>query len=501
MIRIALVGLQHETNTFVLRPTPLDAFRNPGGWPAMAQGAAVLDTLAGTPVATAGAIEAAADRSDIELVPIFWALALPGGRVEENAFDILREWICDGLREAREAGGLDAVFLELHGAMATQSVDHAETALVESIRGVLGEAMPIAVALDLHANLEPRFIDTVTLIDGYRTYPHVDLFETGVRTMRRLLAFLDGGGPRPATVWRQPGFQIPLTFQCTLTKPAGEVIAAAQSAMAADPDLSVCQCFGFPLSDIPEAGPTVIVAHPDVVRANAVADELMALWTELEPAFDGPQPDAATAVDRAVAALSQASSGPVIVADTQDNPGGGGPGETTGMLRELLRRPVPGGLVVHISDPAAVAAAHEAGIGATVNVTVGGTTHPEFGAPVPGPWTVEALADGPFPGEGPMYRGTAIDLGPVAILSRDGVSVLVAPRKMQASEPGLLRHLGLDPFARRLLVLKSSVHFRGAYADRADTIIVGCAPGPVTADLRALGARRQRRRPAGMHPA
>ncbi len=188
--------------------------------------------------------------------------------------------------------------------------------------------------------------------------------------------------------------------------------------------------------------------------------------------------------------------GPVVIADTQDNPGGGGPGDTTGMLAALLAADAPA-LLVHMADAPAAAAAHAAGLGATIDVALGGRALPDTGAPVPGPWTVAALGDGNFVGEGPMYGGNAITLGPVACLSRGSVRVIVAPKRMQASEPALPKHLGQDPFAAQILVVKSSVHFRGAYQDRARAVIVARAPGPVTGDLADLPARRQTRRAAG----
>ncbi|WP_226574955.1 M81 family metallopeptidase [Acuticoccus sediminis] len=498
MTRIAVLGLEHETNTFLPGRTTFEDFLAPGGWPRLSRGEEVFGALKGSGVAAAGAITAAAERDGVELVPILWTIALPGATVAEDAFARLTAEITERLAAAHAEAPLDAVFAEMHGAMVTEENDHAEEALALAIRRVIGPDVPLAVALDLHGNISDGFVDAVTLIEAYRTYPHVDMRETGARAMRRLLALLDGG-PAPAKAVARPPFQIALTWQCTLFGPGREAVDEAEAMMDADPALAVATFFGFPLADIPGAGPTLVAQHPDPDAARAAAARLDALWLALEPRFDGPLPDAAEAVAAAMRTAAGPGHGPVVIADTQDNPGGGGPGDTTGLLAALLAADAPA-LLVHIADAAAATAAHEAGVGAVIDVPLGGRTLQGTGAPIDGPWTVLSLGDGSFVGEGPMYGGNAIALGPVACLARGNVRVIVAPKRMQASEPALPKHLGQDPFAAEILVVKSSVHFRGAYQDAAREVIVARAPGPVTADLADLPARRQLRRAAGRAP-
>ncbi|WP_108660321.1 M81 family metallopeptidase [Acuticoccus kandeliae] len=495
MTRVALFGLQHETNTFLPTLTGWDDFLTPGGWPKMSIGADVPAGLAGSRIASTGALAEAA-RAGVDIAPVFWAIALPSGTVEDAAFDRLVEIIVDGVAAAHAEAPLDGVFAELHGAMTTESHEDAEAEILSRLRARIGADIPIAVALDLHGNLSDAFFDHATLIEAYRTYPHVDMYQTGERAMARLLAHI-GGTPAPAIRTRRPPFQVSLTFQATLAHPGATVIEAAEAMMAADPDLFIAQMFGFPLADIACAGPLMIAQHPDAATADAAAARMDALWRSLEGDFDGPLPDAAGAVAEAIALAAGPGAGPVVIADTQDNPGGGGPGDTTGLLEALIAGGAAGAVLVHIADPAAVEAAHAAGLGAVIDVAIGGRALPETGAPVPGPWTVSALADGPFTGVGPMYGGTVINLGPVALLTREGVSVIVAPRRMQASEPALIRHLGLEPADLPILAVKSSVHFRGAYQGMAKAILVACAPGPVTANLNDLPAVRQLRPPAG----
>ncbi|UOM35621.1 M81 family metallopeptidase [Acuticoccus sp. I52.16.1] len=494
-MRIAILGLEHETNTFLPGRTTYEDFVAPGGWPPLSRGEAVLPALEGSGVATAGAVAAARTHGGVELVPILWTIALPGATVAEEAFARLMDDAIAGLKAAHAEAPLDGVFAEMHGAMVSEAHDHAEAHLAGAIRAALGPDVPLAVALDLHGNISDKLVDAATLLEAYRTYPHVDMKETGARAMRRLIAFLaDGAAPQKAVA--RPPFQIALTWQCTLFGPGKAVVDEAEAMMAADPDLAVATFFGFPLADIPGAGPAIVTQHPDAATARSAARRLGALWDRLEPQFDGPLPDAPAAIAEAMQCAMEPGRGPVVIADTQDNPGGGGPGDTTGMLAALLAADAPA-LLVHIADADACAAAHAAGLGATIDVALGGRALPQTGAPIAGPWIVAALGDGRFVGEGPMYGGNHIALGPVACLTRGNVRVIVAPKRMQASEPALPKHLGQDPFEAQILVVKSSVHFRGAYQDRARRVIVARAPGPVTADLADLPARRQTKRAAG----
>jgi len=247
---------------------------------------------------------------------------------------------------------------------------------------------------------------------------------------------------------------------------------------------------GFPLADIADAGPALVVyAERD---AATLADRLLARWIEAEPRLDGKVLDADAVVAEAKRLAAGPGAGPVVVADTQDNPGGGGSGDTTGLLRALIDARAEGAVVVHIADPEVVRAAHVAGAGAPLTVRLGGKVHPEYGEPVAGDARVVALGDGRFTGTGPMSCGNPVDLGPAARLELFGVQVIVAERKAQASEPELMRHLGVEPEAVPILALKSSVHFRAAFQDMARAVLVAAAPGPVIADLRQLRFGRLR---------
>ncbi|MCA0922841.1 M81 family metallopeptidase [Pseudooceanicola nanhaiensis] len=494
-MKIAAAGFQHETNSFAGRRTPRSEFDRPGGWPAFCRGEEMGRIMRGTGTPMAGALRVA-DAAGVEVVPILWCIGLPSGPVEDAAFDDIACDICRGFEAALTAGA-EALYLDLHGAMAAVSWPDAEGELIRRLRKIAPAPFPIVASFDLHGNISEAMVRDLTLLDCYRTYPHTDLKDTGARTMERLIAHLDGA-PAPVLAYRAVPFLVPAPEQCTFLEPTKGLLAAADALIAATPGIEeISQFFGFPLADVPDSGPAMIVQGQDPAAVEAAAEHMLNLWCRAESAFHTRRVPAAQAVAEAVALAAGPGTGPVVISDTQDNPGGGGSGDTTGMLHALLAGKAVGAVMVHIADEPASLAAHAAGLGGVVDLAIGAGLSREYGDPVPGPWTVVALGDGSFTGVGPMYRGNPIALGPVALLERDGVRVIVAPRKMQASEPGLLMHLGLVPEEQAILVLKSSVHFRGAYQDMARAIVMGVAPGCVVSDLTLLDYKLALRKPAG----
>ena len=484
-LRIAVCGFQHETNTFVSTPTTLEDFERGSTWPPLCRGAEMLERLAHASPPASGAIEAA-QSAGAEIVPVLWAMAYPSGRVTDHAFETIAHEIVEGLARAHGERPLDGVYVDLHGAMVTDSFEDGEGELLARLRAALPRPLPIAASLDFHANLSDAMVEASDLLDIYRTYPHVDMAVTGARAMRRLMAMASGERLVPAKALRRPPFLVSITWQCTLAEPAKGLFAAHEAADGGEALPWISGAMGFPLADIADNGPGVLAYAATQADADARADALLARWLEAEAALDGRVLDAAEVVAEAMRLAAGEGAGPVVIADTQDNPGGGGPGDTTGLLRALVDAGADGALVVHLPDPETVDAAHEAGIGGTFRARIGGKADPAFGEPFAAEALVLALGDGRFTGVGPMYRGNRADLGPCARLRVRGVEVIVTTRKAQASEPALLHHLGVDPAQTSILALKSSVHFRAAYQHMARAVLVAKAPGPVTADLREL---------------
>ena len=495
MSRIALAGLMHETNTFAAGTAKMADFEAPGGWPPLVRGDALPAALASTSTPMSGALKVLAEAGG-EPVPLLWTLALPSGPVDHTTFEALAGEIVERLAAAHAARPVDGVFLDLHGAMVTTACDDGEAEILARVRAVVGPAVPVAASLDAHANISPRMVRMADHLDIFRTYPHVDMPETGGRAMARLLDIVARGRPY-AKAFRAVPFLTSIVMQSTLDAPTDGLVASGLARAETVPGGSLSQAFGFPLADIADVGPSIVAYAESEADAEAMAEAQLAEWLAAEAAFGAEMLTSAEAASRAIALAAGSGSGPVVIADAQDNPGGGGTSETTGLLRALIEAGTEDVLFVHISDEAAAARAHAAGVGGICEGPLGGAMEPEFGAPLGGPFRVIALGDGAFTGEGPMYRGNAIRLGPVALMETGGVRVIVAGRPMQASEPGLPRHLGIDPFKVSILAVKSSVHFRGAYGTAARAVLIAKAPGRVAIDLADLTYTKARRRIAG----
>ncbi len=482
MARIAIAGFLHETNTFAKRRTDFDAFVRADAWPGLVVGEALLHDVAGANIAAAGFIEAALANGH-ELVPLLWASANPSGLVTQQAYEKVWSLLSEQLQKA---GPIDALFLDLHGAMVAEHVEDGEGELLTRIRALIGPGVPIVAALDFHANVTPRMVALADAFTVYRTYPHVDMADSGGRAAALLQRILSG--QRLHKAYRQIPFLIPMLWQCTLTDPlAGLMRLVAEQEGGAI--ISAAIVPGFPLADIHDCGPTVVVYGSDPEAAETAAERLCAAVLGQRAAFNGKLYSAQEAVTHA---LHSPGDGPLILADTQDNPGGGSSGDTTDILHELVRQNADGACIALLCDPASAAAAHAAGAGAELQLALGGQSG--LGAPpLAARYTVEALGTGQFAGTGPFYRGCRMDLGPMACLRYQGIRILVSSNKQQAADQAMFRHLHIDPRQQRILVLKSSVHFRADFGPLAREILVVAASGENVADLKRL--RYQKLRP------
>jgi microcystin degradation protein MlrC len=476
--RIAIGGFLHESHSFAPRPTAYADFVTPGGFPPLVHGPAMFGVLHGTSVPAAGAMAAAEAAGDVTLVPLAWGFANPAGPVQDEAFERIAALICANLSLALDAAPLDGVYLDLHGAMLADSFPDAEGELLRRARAVAGD-VPVAISLDPHANLTRRMTELADVVVPFRTYPHVDMREAGAQAMRLLLSRIERGTSWPRA-FRQLDFWIPLGSQCTLMPPMQDVMTERAERARHNGVVELGFCFGFPYADFPDCGAALAVYAETQEIADATADAFAALVAGREAAFVADTLSVGSAVAHAIAA----PRGPVVIADTQDNPGGGGHGDTTGLLAELVRQGAEGALVCLINDAESAAACHAAGEGATVALSLGGKSD---GVPFPCAARVQRLTDGRFTLTGPMGAGNPADLGPSALIEvAPGIRVIVVTRKMQALDQAIIRHVGIEPADCRIIALKSSVHFRADFAPIAAEIIVALAPGPVVADPSTL---------------
>ena len=474
-MRIALGGFQHETNTFAPSKATFDDFARGGGWPALCQGGDLFDAVAGINLPVTGAIEALR-RTSHQLIPTAWAAASPSAHVTRDAYERIAAMIVDRIRAA---GQVDGVYRDLHGAMVTEHLRDGEGELLARVRGAVGERVPIVASLDLHANVTQRMVEHADLLVAYRTYPHVDMAETGARAAAFLLQRLDGAA-RPRVSLRRVPFLIPLQAQCTMLEPA-QSLYAALGGRETDGVLSVSFTPGFPAADFPECGPAVLAYGQDPAAVAAAADALRAEVEAREGDFDYPVYTPEEGVRRALQVASR-SRRPVVIADTQDNPGAGGNSDTTGMLRALVAADAQRAAIGLMVDPEVARVAHAAGTGTTVEVALGGKSRIPGDGPFPGRFLVERLSDGRVDCKGPFYRGARMALGPSACLRIGGVRVVVASDKPQLADQEMYRFVGIEPTQQAVLVNKSSVHFRADFAPIAEEILVCRAPGPMLAD-------------------
>jgi len=479
MTRIAVGGFLHETNTFAPTKATYENFVHGGGWPYMTRGTELLKVMRKINVGLAGFIEDAEARG-WELVPTIFAAATPSAHVTEDAFERIVKEIVDGVANA---GPIDAVYLDLHGAMVTEHFDDGEGEVLARVRKVIGKDLPLVVSLDLHANVTPEMVAHADALIAYRTYPHVDMADTG-RASARHLALMLKTKERFAKAFRQLPFLIPISWQCTNDQPTRGIyqkLAALED--DAVPTLSFAP--GFPAADFEHCAPSVFVYGRTQADADTAADRIVALVVSHENDFDGRiySPDEGV---RYAMELAKGASKPIIIADTQDNPGAGGDSDTTGMLRALVRNHAERAALGVIYDPQSAKAAHAAGEGATVKLALGGKSGISGDAPYEETFVVEKLSDGNFVAPGPYFGGRLMEMGPSACLRVGGVRAVVSSHKAQLADQAMYRYVGIEPTEQKILVNKSSVHFRADFEPIAAKLLICAAPGAMPADTASL---------------
>ena len=472
-MKILLAGFQHETNTFAPSKAAYENFVRGEGFPPMVRGAELL-SLRDINVPAGGFI-LAAEAEGHALMPVIWAGASPSAHVTRDAY----ERIAGEILSAARAGNFDAIYLDLHGAMVAEHADDGEGELLADLRAIVGPDLPIVASLDLHANVTEKMLTNADGLVAYRTYPHVDMAETG-RMAAALLGDFVAAGRRIHRASRRLPFLIPINGMCTLLEPAQSAYARIGELETGDV-LSLSFAPGFPAADFPECGPVVWGYGRSPGAAVAAVDALYDQFVAAEAAWAVPFLTPDEAVMEAIC-LATTANRPVVIADTQDNPGAGGDSNTTGMLRALVRHGATDAALGLLCDPLAAAAAHEAGRGTRIRLALGGRSGTPGDEPFDATFEVEHLSDGRCILEGPMMTGAKVDLGPTACLRVDGVCIVVSSHKAQMLDRNLFRVGGIEPERMKILVTKSSVHFRADFAPIAAAILVAKAPGPMKAD-------------------
>ena len=399
-----------------------------------------------------------------------------------------------GLRDALATGPLAGVLLALHGAMVTERDEDGDALLLEAARRTVGPDVPIVATLDLHANISRRMVDAADLLIGYRTYPHVDMAERATEACV-LLKHLVTGGARPVSSLVKPPMLPTSQNMTTDREPMSGLMASAARLMLDSRVLNVTVAGGFPASDVPDAGLSVLVTtdgDPWLARDLAV-DLAEQAWERRNGFLGGVSTFEEAAA--AIGALPDHPGRPLVLVDIGDNPWTGGPGDSAELVRFLIAQQVAGAAVALVADPETVIQCIEAGVGATVDVLLGGKTDRLHGDPLPLRATVRLISNGRYVNEGPMMAGLGVDLGPSVVLScgDGGLDVLVTTRAETPIDLNVFRAHGIDPAALRVIGLKGKGHFRAAFAPIASSVVLVEGPGITGADLSRLPFRRIRR--------
>jgi microcystin degradation protein MlrC len=487
-MRLLIAMMKHETNTFSPVPTPLARF---GLGPGPLYRGDAIRAFAGTGTGL-GAYLDLARREGADIVLPIAAGAPPSGPVADEAYAHITEVICAEVAK----GGFDGILLDLHGAMVTESCEDGEGALLERIRAI-DPHTPIAVSYDMHANLYDAMVSNATVVAGYRTYPHIDTYETAKRAGEILLATMRGA-VRPVMAWGNAPMLPHVMRQGTDDHP-NRALQQRCAEMSGEGALVASLFTGFPHADVGNAGlSAVVVADGDQALAERLRDELLArAWSE-RAAFIYHIEPLAQSVARAKAMPPPGpGEGPIVLLDHYDNAASGGTMDTTVVLAEILRQGLEDVAAFAIYDPQAVAEAIAAGIGARVTLTIGGKIAmpaiPRESPPLTVTGTVKTIARGQYRNRGPMARGLLMDMGPAVVLDTGPVEIALISRHVEPSDLNCLLALGIDPMQKRYVMLKSRIHWRAGLGALARAVDECAGVGVCTSDYGELQFRRLRR--------
>jgi microcystin degradation protein MlrC len=450
-LRAVIAMMEHETNTFSPVPTPLRRF----GSPDVPRGSEVYRLYKGTGTGIGGFLDVA-DEAGMEIVTPIAGNAAPSGPVEAGAYAVMCDAICEAIGR-----GCDVCFLDLHGAMVTETTDDGEGELLARIRQLAPE-LPIGVSLDLHANLTDEIVNNCTALVGYKTYPHIDMYEAGEHAGRILVSTLEGS-VRPVMSWGNRPLLAQTLRMGHEDRPMGPLIEMACKEESAG--LLAASIFGgFPLADFSNAGLSVVaIADGDEAVANSARERLLdAAWREREEFVFDSEP-----LSETIARAKALDRGPIILLDHADNAASGGTQDTVAVLKEVIRQGLEDVAMFGICDPEAVEEMALAGVGNRLALRLGGKVDMPCiglrGEPLEISGRVRALTDGNFVVTTAMGRGTIESMGKTAVLDTGNVQIVVCSRNSEPFDLGCFRSVGIEPTQKKVLILKSRIHYRAGF--------------------------------------
>ncbi len=480
-MRVGIIGLQLESNTFQKTPTTWDHFEQG----ALLTGQDIVREY-GESHHEIGGFLRGLDEEGIEALPIFFAWALPGGAVTARTLEKLLQAM---LVELKNAGELDGMLVAPHGAAVAENRPDMDGAWLRELRSRVGPKMPIIGTLDLHANLSHEMVQAADALIAYRTNPHLDQRQRG-QEAARLMARLLRGEVRPTHAVAMPNLAINIERQNTSTSPCRECYEALDDMLADRRVLANSLLLGFPYADVPEMGASVIITtNDDPDLARQLADEFAEYLRLRRADFVGKYLDVDTAIDKALAA-----PGPVCLLDMGDNVGGGSPGDGTILLEALVRKQVAKSFV-SLYDPASVQKAVQTGVGRSVTLEMGGKVDSLHGRPLTSKVHVRGLYDGHFSESQPRHGGRVhYDMGPTVVAELDsGQTVMLTSRRVAPFSLQQLTSCGVDPPQYQVVVAKGVHAPVAAYAPVCPTLLRVNTPGVTTADMTSLEFKHRRK--------
>ncbi|OWJ92210.1 microcystin degradation protein MlrC [Pseudomonas sp. A46] len=469
-MRIVIARMNHETNSFSPVPTPLSAFNPRWGDEAL---------IAGTGSATAmGAFIAFAERMRASISAPVFAHANPSGPVDLAAWERMADAIVDEVSK-----GCELVLLDLHGAMVTTDGGDGEGALLARVRAAAPQAK-VGVALDLHTNLSQSMVDNADVLVGFKTYPHIDMVETGEHVVRVIEAMLTQGCTTFKARVHPPLLAQTLRMNTEEQGAMRDAIAAARSAEARDGILAVSVFGGFPLADIADAGMSVLVIAQNQQLADETAQEIAQQLWDAREAFVFHEDELASSLDHAMQLGTGAGTGPVLLLDHGDNCMSGGTCDTMDVLVEALDRGLSGIIAGPICDPSAVEVMHEAGVGAQVTLQLGNHLPRPNGEVMPIAITgkVVSVSNGQYVVSGPTYTGMRCSMGRAAVIDLGRALVLVSEEPHEPWDLGVFHSVELDPACCSYLILKSRMYYRPVFQPISRATVHCASPGVTSSD-------------------
>ncbi len=482
--RILSAEISHETNTFSILPTTLSLYKARRYY----RGEEIPPAFLGTRTEMGAHLDAA-KKYGWDLVQPIAAAATPGGKTPTGDWAHLSGAVID----ACKGGPFDGVLLSLHGAMVTEDQDDAEGDLLRRLREKLGPDVPIAISLDLHANVSDAMGHLANIVIAYRTYPHIDQYERGMEAAELLQRAMNGEVRPSSQVWRAPVLE-GLDYGRTQGGPMSRILAHADQLLQKNPGiLAIAISAGFVWADIFDAGPSVtLTADGDPSRFKSVAEELMKdIWkTRRETSV--PLYSLQESMDEARKERTDAR--PLILADFTDNPGSGGYGDSVRLLEAMIQAGLKNAAFGCIADPEAVQKCLGAGAGREVEVILGAKIDPKtYGPPLRVRGTVENLSDGKFIAQGPMSKGVQVSMGPTAVLRCGGVRVVVTTHNIQVYDLQVFLSQKIDPRACSVVAVKSWHHFRAAFEPISRKVMLADGGGLASMDLKRFSYQKVRR--------